>query len=106
MLLQEVYGDFPHHNNGLHLERVILDDAVWKCRWQRLAAQSESWYDTPSIALGRRFMAILAAEWRGVLGRSWNSNIPLVFAQIVLTKTLGIHRAQEIQAQITQCLDL
>ena len=56
--------------------------------------------------MGRRFTAILAAEWSGVLNRSWNSERPLVFAHVVLTKTLGIRRAQEIRARITRCMDL
>ena len=51
----------------------------------------------PSGAVGRRFTAILAVEWRGFLARSWNFEIPLLFANIILTKMLGIHRAQEIR---------
>ena len=51
-------------------------------------------------------MAILAAEWRGVISRSWNSERPLVFAHVVLTKTLGVRRAQEIRARITRRMDL
>ena len=37
---------------------------------------------------------------------SWNSDIPLVFAHVILTKTLGLRRAWEIQAWITRCMDL
>ena len=29
LLLQEVYGDFPHHNNGLHLDGGVMDDTIW-----------------------------------------------------------------------------
>ena len=56
--------------------------------------------------MGRRFTAILAAEWRGVLSQSCNSEIPLVFAHVVLTKTLEIRRAREIRARITRRMDL
>ena len=93
LLLQRVYRDFPDHNDGSHLDGGIADDAAWKSRWRRLSAQSASWYATPSGALGRRFTEILAAEWRGILARSWNSERPLVFAHVVLTKTLGVRRA-------------
>ena len=62
LLLQEVYEDFPHHNDGAHLDGEIMDNAVWQCRWRRIAAQSESWYVTPYDAVGRRFTAILDAE--------------------------------------------
>ena len=65
-----------------------------------------SWYTTPSGAVGRQFTAILAAERRGVLARSWNSERPLVFAHIVLTKTLGVCRAREIRSRITRRMDL
>ena len=105
-LLKGVYGDFPHQNDGSHLDGGIADDAVWQRHWHQLAAQSTSWYATPSGAAGRQFTAILAVEWRGVLSRSWNSDIPLVFAHIFLTKTLGARRAQEIRARITRRMDL
>ena len=106
LLLQGVYGDLLHHNNGLHLDRGIADDAAWQRRWRWIAAQSESWYATPSGAVGRRFMAILTAEWRGVLHWSWNSERPLIFEHVVLTKTLGVRRAREIWARITRRMDL
>ena len=54
----------------------------------------------------RRFTAILAAEWRGVLGRSWKSERPLVFVHVVLTKMLGIRRAKKIRARITRVMNL
>ena len=66
LFLQGVYGDFPHHNDGAHLDGGIADDAAWQRSWRQLAAQSASWYATPSGAVGRRFTAILAAEWRGL----------------------------------------
>ena len=56
--------------------------------------------------MGCCFTAILALEWRGVLGRSWNSEILLVFAHIVLTKMLCILRAKDIRARITRRMDL
>ena len=102
MLLQGVYGDFPHHNYGSHLEGGVADNAIWQRHWRRLAAQSASWYATPYEAVGRRFTAILDLECRRVLDRSWNSEIPLVFAHVVLTKKLGVHRAQENRARITR----
>ena len=38
LLLQGVYGDFLHHNDGSHLDRGIEDEAAWHHRWRRLAA--------------------------------------------------------------------
>ena len=49
---------------------------------------------------------ILAAELQGFLDRSWNSKRTLVFAHVLLTKTLGVRRDQELQAWITWQMDL
>ena len=106
LLLREVYGDFPHHKDRSHLDGGFADDAIWQRRWFRLAAQSASWYATPTVAVGRRFTAILDVEWWGVIYWSWNSKIPLGFAHIVLRKTLSIHRDREIRARITRRMDL
>ena len=60
--VQEVYGDFPHHNGSTHLAGGVPDDAIWKSSWRRLAAKSASWYFTPPGKVGRRFTGVLAAE--------------------------------------------
>ena len=73
LLLREVYGYFPHHNDESHLDRGVVDDALWQRRWRRLAAQSASWYATPIGAVGRRFTDILDVGWQGVIDQSWNS---------------------------------
>ena len=106
LLLRGVYGDYPQHKSGSHLNEGVLEDAIWQSRWRRISAHSANWYATHSVLVGRRFTAILAAEWRGVLGRSWKYNRPLVFAHVVLMKTLGIHRAKEIRERITRWMDL
>ena len=105
LLLQGVYGELLHHNDRSHLDGGIQDNTAWQRRWRRLAAQSSSWYATPSGVVGRRFTAILAAEWQGVISRSWNSEVLLIFAHVVLTKTLGVCRAREIRARITRCME-
>ena len=106
LLLQGVYGDFLHNRDESHLDGGIADDASWQRHWIRLTAQPMSWYSTPSGAVGCRFTSILAAEWREVLGRTWNSERPLDFAHVILMKTLGIRRAGEIRSRITRCMDL
>ena len=47
----------------------------------------------------------MAAEWQKVLDRSWNSEIPLVFAHIILKKTWGVCRAREIRARLTRRME-
>ena len=96
---------FRNHPDSSLYGRVV-DDAIWKFHWRRLAAQLVSWDATPSGAVGRRFTAILAAEWQRVLGRSWNSERPLVFVHVVLTNTLGVLRAKENIDRISKRMDL
>ena len=105
MFLREVYGDFPHHNDGTNLTGGVPDDATCKSRWRRIAAQSASWYSTPPGKEGRWLTAVLTAEWQGVLDRKWNSERPLVFAHVVFTKTLGDPKARDIQATMNHQLD-
>ena len=104
--LQEVYGDFLHHNDGTHLVEGVSDDTTWQSFWRQLAAQSASWYSTSPGKVGRCFTAVLDVERRGVLDRKWNSERLLIFSHVVLTKTLGACKAREIQARIDHCLDL
>ena len=58
LLLREVYGDLPHHNNRSHLNGGVTDDALWQSCWRRIAAQSDSWYATPTVAVGCCFTSI------------------------------------------------
>ena len=60
----------------------------------------------PPGKAGRRFTAILTVECRGVIDRKWSSKRPLIFAHVVLTKTLGARKAREIRASINLQLDL
>ena len=86
-MLREVYGDFPHHKDGLHLDVV---ESIWQRRWSRIAAHSASWYATPTGAFGRRITSILAVEWQGVIDRSWDSEKPLVTRHMELWER-GLH---------------
>ena len=47
-------------------------------------------------------MPILAAEWQGVLRRTWKPKWPLVFAHVVLMKKMGVRRDREIKAWIAR----
>ena len=106
LLLKGVYGDYLHHNDGSHLDGGVADNAISQRCWCRVAAQLDRWYTTPYGAVGSRFMTILAAEWWGVLRRTYNSNRPLFFAHVALDKTLGVCRAREIWAQNTRHMEL
>ena len=104
--LREVYGDFSHQNNGTHLAGGVPDDAMWKSLWRQPAAQSARWYSTPPGKVGRRFTTVLVAEWRGAIDQKWNYKRSLVFAHVVLIKTLGACKARETRARPNRRLDL
>ena len=60
----------------------------------------------PSGELGRWSTAILAAEWQDFLGKIWNSERPLVFTHVVITKMLGVCGSRDIMAQVTRRMEL
>ena len=105
-LLDGVFGDHPHQNSGCHLNGGINDDAVWQRRWKRVAQLPTSLYAAPKGKVGRRFVSTLAAEFRGVRDRQWNSERPLIFAAVILQKTTGVQSASSIRQRLTQRMDL
>ena len=67
LLLQEIYKESPHNNDGTHLTGLVPKNAVWEICWRNLAAKSSSWYSTPTSRVGRQFTAVLAAECQKLL---------------------------------------
>ena len=94
LLLWEVHGDFPRHNDGTHLTGGFTNDAVWKSCWRRIAAQSASWYSTHPGKVGRRFTDAMDVEWWGILDQKWIYNIPLVLVHCGLDKDTGRPQVQ------------
>jgi hypothetical protein len=105
-LLDTVYGDHPHANDGCHLDGSIPSDRSWQRRWKRIAQISPTHYDVPKGKVGRRFVATLAREFRGARERSWNSERPLIFATVILQTKIGVRRAKDIRARLTTRMDL
>jgi hypothetical protein len=102
-LLKAVYGDWPHHNDGCHLDGGVNGDVVWQRRWRRIADLSSTHYSVPKGKVGRRFINILVLEFRGVQARTWNSERPLVLSA---KTTPGVKRARDIQMRLTHRMDL
>jgi hypothetical protein len=105
-LLKAVYGDWPHHNYGRHLDGGVSGDAAWQRRRRRIADLSSTHYSVPKGRVGRRFINILASEYRGVQAHTWNSEQPLVFVAVVLQTTPGVKRARDIWKRLTHRMDL
>ncbi|KAI2506100.1 hypothetical protein MHU86_8331 [Fragilaria crotonensis] len=105
-LLDSAYGDHVHDNAGTHLHGGFSDDALWQRRWRRMAQIATTRYQAPAGRVGRRFIAILTSEFRGVRERRWNSERPLVFVATVLQTTQGVRRAKDIRSRLAQRMDL
>jgi hypothetical protein len=105
-LLDSVLGDHVHDNAGTHLRGGIADDAKWQLRWRRVAQLATTRYQAPPGKIGRRFLATLTHEFRGVRERLWNSERPLVFVATVLQTTPGVRRAKDIRLRLAQRMDL
>jgi hypothetical protein len=104
--LDAVFGDHPHHNDGRHLDGDIPQDLRWQRFWRRLAYISPTHYAAPKGRVGRRFVATLAREFKGVQARQWNSEHPLVFVSVVLQTTPGVKRARDIRQRLEQRMNL
>jgi hypothetical protein len=46
-MLDAVYGDHIHQNNGMHLTGGISDDALWQDYWRHLVVFPSKAYDVP-----------------------------------------------------------
>ena len=99
LLLDSVFGDHSHDNDGTHLTGAILDDNVWQTRWLRMVQIAPTWYNAPPGKIGRRFITLFTPqELRGVCtSRLWNSERPLVFVATILQTTPGVRRSKDIR---------
>ena len=101
-----VYIYHLHQNNGVHLDEGITDDAEWQRCFHLLVARSAVCYATPQGVVGCSFTALLATEFQGFLDQSCTSKRPVLFTHVVLTKTLGVFQAIDIQSHLSQQMDL
>jgi hypothetical protein len=106
LLLDTIYGDHVHDNDGTHLDGGIANDAFWQGRWKRMAQLATTRYLVPKGKVGGRFLTILISEFQGVRDPRWNSEHPLVFVATVLQTTPGVRRAKDIRTPLTQRMNL
>jgi hypothetical protein len=106
ILLDNVFGDHVHANDGTHLSGGVNDDTTWQKYWKSLVAFSPARYDAPKGRTGKRFISMLADEFQGVVDRHWNSERPIVFAAVILQKQTGVVRAKDIRARLMSRMDI
>ena len=87
LLLDSVYGDHVHSNDGTHLNGDILDDRLWQSLWKRMVQISPTRYSVPKGAVRKRFLTILRHEWHQVRDRmdnGWMDGCSYVFFAVVV----------------------
>ena len=105
-LLNILYGDHPHENDGCHLDGGIDNDARWQRYWRRVVGTKAIWYRNPQGRIGKLFIRKLTEIIRGVRERQWNSERIIVFPAVILYKAAGITAAKDIRARIESRIKL
>ena len=105
-LLDGVYGDHVHDNDGTHLSGGIVADKAWQERWKRMVQLNQRHYSVPQGRVGQRFITALTAEFQGVRERRWNGERVVVFVVTVLRRTPTVTRARDIRSRLTLRLKL
>ena len=105
-LLDSVFGDHVHANNGRHLDGGVGDDKKWQKLWLRITQLAPTRYAVPKGKEGKRFLVMLTNEFRGARERHWNSEKPLVFVATILQTTPGVRRAKDIRRRLANRMDL
>ena len=103
--LDLVFGDHVHLNDGCHLKGGIDTDGLWQRRWRRVVQLSLRPYHVPKGTVGRRFIAMLTAEFCGARERRWNSERPIVFVATILQSSSGRLSAADIRRRLSNRMD-
>ena len=101
-----MYGDHIHSNDGTHLKGGIADDKKRQRRWQRVVSIDTKRWEAPNRKVGNQFVNMLAAEWKGVRTRKWNSERPIIFGAIILQKAYGLRKSCDIRKCIVNRMKL
>jgi hypothetical protein len=105
-MMDRVYGEHVHHNDGTHLGGGVSNDTSWQDYWKRLIVFPGQTYNLPKVKVGKRFLFTLASILDGLITRKWNSEVFLVFCMVVLQRgDATIRSARAIRDRLTWRLD-
>jgi hypothetical protein len=107
--LLQVYGGTIHRNDGRHLHGGIhvIEDTRWQRWWLTVVSVDlKLWVPPMGCANGKRFVNLLANEFRDVRLRKSNSEKAVLFAPLILHRQPGVVAASAIKKVIIQRTDL
>ena len=105
-LMQAVYGDWVHVNNGNHLTRGTVDDRRWLVWWWDITFLPLRWCNAPGGKVCQRYFCTLAAELSRVQERRCNSDRFIVFHMVRLNHAHHMLGMQEILQHLLRWLDV
>ena len=104
-MMDKVYGDHVHQNDGTHLDSGIADYLIWQDYHKCLVVYPQKQYDAPKGAVGCHFISMLMELLRGIKERKWNSERVVVFQMVILQCTSNVKKAKDIKNCLTWRMD-
>ena len=104
-MIQVVYGDWVHSNNGANFSGGFVESNEWQKRWQTLAVIPIRSYNAPSRRVRWRFMYALAAELMEVWQCRCNAERLIIFQTVILQRAQHVTSSGAIKQRIDRHLD-
>jgi hypothetical protein len=104
-LLNNVFGDHIHDNDGSQLDGNIEDDRIFQKYWRQVAGISPVLYSVPQCRIGKRFLSCVSALLRAARNSHCNSEKVVVFISVILQKKPGVSRARDIKRRLANRLE-
>jgi hypothetical protein len=102
LVLDMVFGDHVHQNNGSHLDGGIIDDSMWQNYHRRLIVYQGKQYDAPKGSVGNRFIMKLSEIIAGIKSRKFNSEVLMVYIMVILQRTKDVKGSGDIRRRLTR----
>ena len=99
-MMDKVFGDHVHQNDGTHLTGGIADDVTWQARFNTLIVLHNQQYDLPRGKVGHAFIDELLTIIEGVLDRKWNFERAMVFIMAILQRTSSVKKAKDVKERL------
>jgi hypothetical protein len=103
-LLDSVFVDHIHHNDGSQLDGNIDDDRIFQKYWPQVAGISPVLYSVPQCRIGKIFLSCVTALLRTARNRHCNSEKVVVFISVILQKKPGVSQALDIKRRLANRL--